>query len=62
MGGEIRIIISVDVIMDSAAWPNAYADFALTLGRGMGMFKNAEEEASTVAHHPRVPAQLRSGN
>ena len=31
-----------------AAWPNAYADFALTLGRRMGAFKDADEEASTV--------------
>jgi protein deglycase len=30
------------------AWPNAYADFAITLGRRMGAYNDEAEEASTV--------------
>ena len=30
------------------AWPNPYADFALTLARRMGAFIDAGEDASTI--------------
>jgi 4-methyl-5(b-hydroxyethyl)-thiazole monophosphate biosynthesis len=43
--------VDEDLVEDGniiTAWPNAYADFALALGRRMGAFKDLEEEASTV--------------
>jgi 4-methyl-5(b-hydroxyethyl)-thiazole monophosphate biosynthesis len=43
--------VDEDLVEDGniiTAWPNAYADFALTLARRMGAFKDAEEEAATV--------------
>lgn len=43
--------VDEDLVEDGniiTAWPNAYADFALTLGRRMGAFKDAKEEASIV--------------
>ena len=43
--------IDEDLVEDRniiTAWPNAYADFALTLGRRMGAFNDEAEEASTV--------------
>jgi protein deglycase len=43
--------VDEDLVEDGniiTAWPNAYADFALTLGRRMGAFKDDDEEASTV--------------
>ena len=43
--------VDEDVVQDGniiTAWPNAYADFALTMARRMGAFIDAEEEASTI--------------
>ncbi|HEY3421399.1 MAG TPA: DJ-1/PfpI family protein [Methanomassiliicoccales archaeon] len=43
--------VDQDLVEDGniiTAWPNAYADFALTLGRRMGAYKDEAEEASTV--------------
>jgi 4-methyl-5(b-hydroxyethyl)-thiazole monophosphate biosynthesis len=43
--------VDEDLVEDGniiTAWPNAYADFALTLGRRMGAFTDKAEEASTL--------------
>lgn len=43
--------VDEDVVEDGniiTAWPNAYADFALALGRRMGSFANSDEERSAV--------------
>jgi putative intracellular protease/amidase len=47
--------VDEDLVEDGniiTAWPNAYTDFALTLARRMGAFKDAEEEAATVRFVP----------
>ncbi len=43
--------VDEDLVEDGniiTAWPNAYADFALTLGRRMGAFRDEAEDASMV--------------
>jgi len=43
--------VDQDLVEDGniiTAWPNAYADFAITLARRMGAFVDAEEEAMAI--------------
>jgi protein deglycase len=43
--------VDEDLVEDGnviTAWPNAYVDFALLLGRRMNAFKDAEEEAQVI--------------